>query len=170
LSSIKITAEEFKKLEKLSNSSNRSLYTIPILYVVPILLVSIIPVKFLPRKLWNSTSNQFNDETLISLIGAKYFIIFLALWTIIMGVAGIAQFKFFGLKKDLKHRTKLRLTAEVSRVDQYDGVHYARLKGNKKVNILHFDNDNYVQLFVGQKIEFEIYEYSKKLIKIISFA
>ncbi len=168
MESIKINEQEYKRLLELSKSSNHKLYSFPIFYLLPIIIISILPVKYLPRKLGNNSGNQFNDDTLISLIGTKYFLIFLLLWTIIMGIASLATYKNIGLRKDLKQKTKLRLTAKISRVDKYDGVHYVRLKGSKQVNILHFDKTNYVPLQVGDNIEFEIYEFSKKLIRVIS--
>ena len=85
-----------------------------------------------------------------------------------MVIAALATYKNLGIKKDLKHKTKLKLKGEVSRVDSYEGKPYIRVKKVKGVKVLHFDKSNYRSLSVGDEIEFEVYEHSKILIKILS--
>jgi len=170
MNSIGLTEAEFERLKKLSSESTKKLYLFPLFYIIPIILVAFIPAKYMPRRLRDTGKTFDGEESIISLIGMSNFLWFLLIWTIIMGIAALATYKNIGIKKDLKSKTKLKLKGIVSRVDSYEGKPYIRVKKAKGVKVLHFDESNYVYLSVGDEIEFEVYEHSKILIKILSRA
>lgn len=168
MNSMELTQAEFNRLEKLAEDSKRKLFIFPLIYVVPIAIVAFIPAKYIPRRLQDLGDTIEGNESIISLIGLSNFLWFLLVWTIIMGIAALATYKNLSIKKDLKSKTKLRLKGQVSRVDSYEGKPYMHIKGIKGIKVLHFDESNYVKVAVGDEIEFEVYEHSKILIKVLS--
>jgi preprotein translocase subunit SecF len=131
-------------------------------------LFAFIPAKYLPKRGVDLGKTFDGNESIISLIGLSNFLLLLLIWTLIMGIAALATYKNLGIKKDIKNKTILKFKGEVSRVDSYEGKPYIRVKKVKGVKVLHFNESNYMNLLVGDEIEFEVYKHSKILIKILS--
>ncbi|MDF1698639.1 MAG: hypothetical protein P1U56_22495 [Saprospiraceae bacterium] len=165
---VKISDKELRKLEELAQESKKNFLAFPFIYILPIALFALIPSKYIPYRLSPPPSHINHDESLMNMVGTKNFLLFLLAWTILFVFLALKDYKNIAIKKDLKDKNKLLLKGEVESLQLYKGEHYARVKNQGKIDILKFDYSNFVQLNRRDIVEYEVYEHSRNLIKIVS--
>ncbi len=165
-----LESHELTRLHQIAKKHLRKAILYPFFIILFITIFCSIPLKYLPKRLSSRnapTSPEFYEETIASFVGQQNFILGVIILAIIFALLSLATYKNISIKKDLRDKRKKIVEGIVTIVDQYEGKPYVRLKKGTGINIIHFDQSNYIPLKIGDRILFEVYEHSNILIKVL---